>query len=427
MAGPRFEAKLTTRNSRAALSIGLHWRCIDSNLHLGYKKGHQGAQWVVRWYIGNKKYRQKTLGATDDVLGEGNLSFDAASKLARDATLRGRKAKIAGAEWPPETVRSVVERYIEIRDARHSARVGRTVRSDAASRLGLHVLGDSLADVELYKLTENDLCAWKTRLSPRLMLASRWRTLSDLRSALNIAHLRYRQRLPERFGDTIKYGLRRDDIAAPLTSSTPTKHVLSDDVVRKIIQAAASYDSDGDVWRMILVLAATGARFSQVQRLQVQDLQCGRSRLMMPTSRKGRNRPEAYYPVQIGGDVIAALKPVADGRAGDEPLLRRQRYAHAGSMMRQQERRGWTSASELTRPWKAICASVMIEGAVPYTLRHSSIVRSIRTGLPIRLVAAIHDTSVTMIERHYSRHIVDGMEELAARAVVPLVGAPRST
>jgi len=54
-------------------------------------------------------------------------------------------------------------------------------------------------------------------------------------------------------------------------------------------------------------------------------------------------------------------------------------------------------------------------------MRHSSIVRAIRAGLPIRLVAVMHDTSVAMIERHYARYIVDGLEELAAKAIVPMV------
>jgi hypothetical protein len=44
-------------------------------------------------------------------------------------------------------------------------------------------------------------------------------------------------------------------------------------------------------------------------------------------------------------------------------------------------------------------------------------------GLPVRLVAAMHDTSLQMIERHYSAHIVDALDELAARAVVPLAPA----
>jgi hypothetical protein len=40
-------------------------------------------------------------------------------------------------------------------------------------------------------------------------------------------------------------------------------------------------------------------------------------------------------------------------------------------------------------------------------LRHSSIVRQLLVGLPVRVVAANHDTSVIMIERTYSRHIGD--------------------
>ena len=77
--------------------------------------------------------------------------------------------------------------------------------------------------------------------------------------------------------------------------------------------------------------------------------------------------------------------------------------------------------SELRRPWDEVCERAELPGVIPYALRHSSIVRGIRAGLPIRLVAALHDTSAAMIERHYSKWIVDGLEELAARAVVPLV------
>lgn len=62
-----------------------------------------------------------------------------------------------------------------------------------------------------------------------------------------------------------------------------------------------------------------------------------------------------------------------------------------------------------------------MQGVIPYALRHSSIVRGIRSNLPIRLVAALHDTSVQMIERHYTKWIVSGLDELAAAAVVPLV------
>ena len=42
-----------------------------------------------------------------------------------------------------------------------------------------------------------------------------------------------------------------------------------------------------------------------------------------------------------------------------------------------------------------------------YALRHSSIVRMLLRNVPIRLVASLHNTSVAMIEKHYSRYITE--------------------
>src|SRR5208283_625091 len=89
------------------------------------------------------------------------------------------------------------------------------------------------------------------------------------------------------------------------------------------------------------------------------------------------------------------------------------------------ERGPWFAAAELTRPWAAIISRAgLVPGTVPYALRHSSIVRGLRANLPVRLVAAAHDTSIGMIEAHYSAHIVTALDELAARAIVPLTTEP---
>ena len=64
---------------------------------------------------------------------------------------------------------------------------------------------------------------------------------------------------------------------------------------------------------------------------------------------------------------------------------------------------------------------------VPYALRHSSIVRQLRAGLPVRLVAALHDTSSAIIERHYAAAIVDALDDVAAGAVIPLVSDERES
>ena len=42
-----------------------------------------------------------------------------------------------------------------------------------------------------------------------------------------------------------------------------------------------------------------------------------------------------------------------------------------------------------------------------YCLRHSSIASMLLRNVPIRLVASLHNTSVTMIEKHYSRYITE--------------------
>jgi hypothetical protein len=90
------------------------------------------------------------------------------------------------------------------------------------------------------------------------------------------------------------------------------------------------------------------------------------------------------------------------------------------------ERRPWAVASEMTRPWRAALTTAELPGdLVPYSLRHSSIVRGLRAGLPVRLVAAVHDTSVAMIEKHYAAFIVDATEDLLRAAAASLAPPAR--
>ena len=56
-----------------------------------------------------------------------------------------------------------------------------------------------------------------------------------------------------------------------------------------------------------------------------------------------------------------------------------------------------------------------------YALRHSSIVRQLLAGVPVRIVAAGHDTSVAMIERNYSRYITDHADALVRGAMLDLM------
>jgi len=439
MAGVLAEAKITTRNARAGLGGGVHWRAIDADAHLGYRKAKKGGRWLVRWYEGDRKYRQETLAVADDVIAEGNLDFAAAVKLARDTVTARRREAEAVAEGPPMTVRLAVEAYIAARDARETRRASRPVRSDAARRLERYVIGRPakgrrkavmpapLADVTLHALQEGDLIHWRAMLPNELKPTTCQRLINDVKAALNGAYEQNRTRLPNTLPMTIKGGLKavtHDDDAVPVAREN---QILTDAQVGALLKAAREIDAEcgweGDLFRLLVVMAGTGARFSQVARLRVGDVQMEAMRLMMPVSRKGRGGKSGSSPVPVGKDVLEALLPAITGRSRDAFLLERWRQKQvAGSIRWERVGRGpWQTPSEIVRPWGQIRELAGLPGVIPYALRHSSIVRGIRANLPIRLVAALHDTSVAMIERHYGRWIADGLDELAARAVVPLV------
>jgi hypothetical protein len=54
----------------------------------------------------------------------------------------------------------------------------------------------------------------------------------------------------------------------------------------------------------------------------------------------------------------------------------------------------------------------------PYTLRHSSIIRQIRSNVPLRVIAFNHDTSVAEIERTYARYLNNASDDLTRKALL---------
>lgn len=417
------ESRMTTRSARAALPEGLHWRAIDPEIHLGYRKAKRGGRWLVRWYSGNQKYKQQALGVADDVLAEGNLSYENALKAAKEAVELSRKLAEAGRQGKAPTVREAIEEYIVERDRRDSARAGRKVRSDASHKLRRHLLSDEkFASIPLNRLTENDITRWLSRVDQNLKRVTRQRLVNDTKAALNRIHRLMRKALPSDFGEVIRFGLKLEPLGDSGQSPARENQIMSDEQVRAILAAVKETDPDGDLSLLVTLLAATGARFSQIVRLQVRDVQVERSRIMMPCSRKGRERIHSYTPIPVGADVLAELAPAIDGRDPTDRLLVRWRYRQVGmAAWVRVSRAPWQASTEMLRPWHRACEVAGLKRTVPYALRHSSIVRAIRLGLPVRLVAALHDTSVVMIERHYGRWIADGLEELAARAIIPLI------
>lgn len=420
------EYRIQDRTARGRLDVRHkpYWRALSEGVHLGYRRGKTKGSWFARYLpTGMTVYVSRAMGEADDVReadGRDILNY----KQAVDAALHWVELDQRGGEGPANdpdlTIADAVGTYIAWRDARRSAQIGREVKSDAHYKLTRFVLADKkLPQVRLADLAEGDLNAWQLRLARRKP-ASMQRIVNDLKAALNAAFIANRRVLPADLPTTIRFGLKVD---APevLISNARENQILADDLVRRVVAAAIAIDED--FGRLVVLLAATGARFSQIARMKVGDVQADQMRLMVPQSFKGKKRQLQYVRVSVGADTLAALRPVTRGRPASAPLLERWRMKQISATEWVRESRGpWTTPSEMSRMWQRAVADARLPAVtIPYALRHSSIVRGLRAGLPIRLVAALHDTSVGMIERHYSRWITDGLEELVARAVVPIV------
>ena len=106
----------------------------------------------------------------------------------------------------------------------------------------------------------------------------------------------------------------------------------------------------------------------------------------------------------------ARLRTAAAGRAPSAPLLLRR------------DGKPWQPGKADHRlPFMAAVAKAGLGPEVTsYSLRHSNITRHLLRGTPIRVVAALHDTSVPMIERTYSAFIAGHGDELARAALLDL-------
>jgi hypothetical protein len=83
----------------------------------------------------------------------------------------------------------------------------------------------------------------------------------------------------------------------------------------------------------------------------------------------------------------------------------------------------WGVASEVKNFWaKTVESSGVPDDTIMYALRHSSIVRGLMANLPVCLIAALHETSILMIVKHYSAFILDMADELARKHAMSLRG-----
>jgi integrase len=388
MARSKRAAELETRTRRLMLPVRRkpYFVTVAPGIGLGFRRNKVAGAWVVRAADKHGGNWTKVFAIADDheeANGESVLTFWEAQERARALARKG-----AGGGDRPVTVAEALEAYAADLRARGGD-------PDNVGRVR-HRLPASLAAKTVALLGARELRAWRdSMVKAGLTPAAADRTARVLKAALNLGAADDPRILNSAAWKT---GLKR----LPAAEVARRNVILTDKVVRELVGAA--YAQDPAFGLFVETAAVTGARTSQLLRLEVGDLQ-GKDllapSLSMPSSRKGRHRRIERRPVPISIGLAAALRQATGELPADAPLLRR--FPHPDRLFRDVAKRAGLDPS-----------------ITLYAFRHSSIVRALLANVPVRVVATLHDTSVAMIEQHYSRFIADHADEISRRGVLDI-------
>jgi integrase len=396
------DTRLESRTQRLKLPISKKpvWLKLDKGLHVGYRRNQGCGTWSIRVATGDGKNWVRRLGEADDVDDHSGMSFWAVQAKARELRYSGPNVT----HHRPPTVAEALSAYREDLQLRGApvTNVSRTA----------HHMSASLAGKLVTMLTAHELRAWRNNLcrkgGARLKPASVRRTCSMLKAALNLA-----ARLDARITNAREW---EEGLKSPDDSTITHRNVIvADTAIARIVAAACGIDPAFGLW--CEVVATTGCRPVQVARLQVQDLKVDPARLVMPSSAKGKKRQIRHVPVPIPPALALRIRAASKGRDASAPLLLKP------------DGKPWRPGDHILLFRAAAKAANLkhgeVTGAKPsavtcYALRHSSITRGLVRGLPIRLIASLHDNSVIQIERNYSRFIADVSDSLIRGAMLDL-------
>jgi integrase len=371
---------------------------LARGISLMYRRNKTNGTWVLKASTGSNSYWTKGFALADDFedADEKNvLTFHQAQGAAKKLA---RSDDGASTGTAPITVEGALADY------RTDLITGAANPYNADWPL-LH-LASVLKSKPVALLTSLELKKWRDGLLGTLAPSTINRLCGCLRAALNLA-ARHDKRLQNR--EVWEVGL------VNLPDAQQARNViLSDDKVREFV--AAAYGVDDKFGLFTDTLAITGARPSQARRLRVEDLHDHpvRPKLMMSKSAKGGSRKrvekkQQRYSVPITPELAAKLKAAAKGRSDHAPLLLQSDGSPWGD----------NPGASYHNDVKKIVAAIGVDpDATMYALRHSSIVRMLLLNVPIRLVASLHNTSVKMIERTYSKYITEHSDDVSRHALL---------
>jgi integrase len=362
---------------------------LGQGVSIGYRRNAGGAGvWIVRLADGKRGKIEKRIALADDASpanGRSVMSYQQAAEAAR------RLGRGETEEVNPTAVVTLGDSI----EAYKADLIARGAGVDNVTRLMFNLTPTMLKrPVALLDLSE--LRKWRDAAVRRMTPASVNRLVTILKAVLNLAAARDEQLRTRPW----EIGL------AALPEATAARNVvLPEATVRRLVHAAREQSTEFGL--LVETLALTGVRVSQLARCQVRDLVGGR--LMIPSSAKGQNKRASRVPVPIPAALADRLRVAAAERKAADLLF----VKPSGD--------GWHK-SDHSRPFARAVAAIGedTDAVSSYALRHSHITAQLLAGLPVQLVAKLHDTSATQIEKHYAATIASHADELVRGAMMEL-------
>lgn len=413
------DAALGSRSARSGLmkQSKPYYKAIDVELHLGYRKGKTGGKWLVRYYQGGGAYKVETFAIADDFTdadGVTVLNFRQAQKRAREIFLE-RQRQAQGIEAPdgPYTVADCMSEYLDWVDQHRKTGLDFRRRTDA------HILPE-LGEIDCFKLTASQLRRWHDALasSPRRVRTKKGEKQRYRETADNDEARRRRRTSANRVLTILKAALNRAWQDGKIASDDAWRRVrpfpgveaarvrwLSTDEARRLMNAC-----DSELRGLVHGALATGARYGELRRMVVSDLNRDSGTVHVQVSKSGKQRH-----VVLNDEGLALFHLLTAGLAGDTPIFRKS------------DGTAWGFAHQ-TRPFKAACERAKIQPPASFhVLRHTYASLAIMAGAPLMVVARnLGHADSRMVEKHYG-HLAQSYIAETIRATAPTFGAVGSS
>ena len=380
-------AKIDSRTARAQLPVrnNPYWHSLARGRALGYRKGGKGGSWVAKYRSDDGQRAQVLLGPADDALDADTsavLTFAAAQAAARDWF--ARLDRNSGRRPDPYTVGKALDDYLANFTGKSLGKTRHTIDRHLRPEFG---------SIEVTDLTTERLTAFVNRIAStpavyrankkgvrktrplgpdaaRTQKSNANRVFTPLRAALNRAFMM--GRVPD---DT---AWRRVKPFAKV--SAPRIRYFTSPEISRLVSTAPD-------WFRPLVQAAllTGARWSELFRMQVRDVDFAAGVALFPETKSGK--PRHVYLTDEGVELFRGL---CGRRSGDQLIFLNQHGRPLG-------------ASHQIRPMAETCLAAGVEQAGFHILRHTYGSRLAMAGVPMAVIAeALGHADERITRKHYA-------------------------